>query len=44
MRKNQKEHVAARMIATVAKKMADVSCGVASAYGVYQPKEPKKIK
>lgn len=34
----------AKVIADIALKMAKASCGAASMYGIYQPKEPKVLK
>ena len=34
----------ATVIKKIAEKMADVSCGAASCWGIYQPKEPKSPK
>lgn len=39
--KNKKKNVkTASFIKKVVGKMADISCGAASVWGVYQPKEP----
>lgn len=35
---------AAKAIKSVTQKMAKEACGSASHWGVYQPKEPKKVK
>lgn len=42
--KNQKSAKVAMTIKKVADKMARVSCGSASAWGLHQPKEPKLNK
>lgn len=44
MKTNNKTNVPAVVIKTIAKKMANVSCGAASCWGMYQPKEPKALK
>ena len=44
MKKNIKTSVVAKVIKTVADKMAKVSYGTASGWGAYQPKEPAKKK
>ena len=44
MNKNTKASVVAKVIKTVADKMAKVSYGTASGWGAYQPKEPVKKK
>lgn len=42
---NKKKNVkSAALIKKIAGKMADVSCGAASFWGVYQPKEPASLK
>lgn len=33
-----------KAIAAIALKMAKIGCGAASAFGTYQPKEPKALK
>ncbi len=38
-----KENVA-KAIASISLKMAKVSCGAASQFGIYQPKEPAALK
>ncbi len=38
-----KNKTIALAIKTIARKTADVSCGSASMFGMYQPKEPKKL-
>ena len=40
----KKSNKAARLIKKVTGKMADVSFGAASIWGVYQPKEPVSVK
>lgn len=35
---------AAKAIAGVSLKMAKISCGVASKFGMYQPKEPEALR
>lgn len=42
--KNKKSAVLAVAIKKIADKMAKVSCGAASAWGMYQTKEPKMHK
>lgn len=43
--KNKNKNVnSAALIKKIAGKMADISCGAASFWGVYQPKEPASVK
>lgn len=44
MKEVKKVNVVAETIKKIAGKMADVSCGAASAWGLYQTKEPKSCK
>lgn len=39
----KKQNKTAKVIANIVKTMADKACGAASAWGAYQPKEPKKL-
>ena len=39
----KKQSKTARVIANIAKTMANKACGATSAWGAYQPKEPKKL-
>lgn len=40
----KKQNKTAKIIANIAKSMANKACGAASGWGTYQPVEPKKIQ
>lgn len=44
MKEVKKASVVAKVIKKTAAKMADISCGAASFWGLYQTKEPKCCK
>lgn len=44
MKANKKATTTAVVIKNVAEKMAKISYGTASGWGMYQPKQPKKAK
>lgn len=44
MKNEKKANVVAKVVKKAAAKIADVSCGAASYWGMYQTKEPKSLK